>query len=138
MAYPTYGGFPVGYSTNAYPQMQVQYPTNNQQSSSNIIWVQGEAGAKAYPVAPGVSVLLMDSESEYFYIKSTDASGMPQPLRKFPYSEEVAGTVVEAPAAAPQFDPDQYVTRSEFEKRLSELSRKPRAEYGKKGEQQDG
>lgn len=59
----------------AYPQQQPA------QQSSPIIWVQGEEGAKAYMVAAGNSVLLMDSENSTFYIKSTDASGMPQPLR---------------------------------------------------------
>lgn len=60
----------------AYPQQQ---PTAQQ--TAPIIWVQGEEGAKAYMVAAGNSVLLMDSENSTFYIKSTDASGMPQPLR---------------------------------------------------------
>lgn len=62
----------------AYPQ-----PQPPAQQSSPIIWVQGEEGAKAYMVAAGNSVLLMDSENSTFYIKSTDASGMPQPLRVF-------------------------------------------------------
>lgn len=57
----------------AYPQQQ---PTAQQ--TAPIIWVQGEEGAKAYMVAAGNSVLLMDSENSTFYIKSTDASGMPQ------------------------------------------------------------
>lgn len=59
----------------AYPQQQTS------QQTAPIIWVQGEEGAKAYMVAAGNSVLLMDSENSTFYIKSTDASGMPQPLR---------------------------------------------------------
>ena len=58
--------------------------------TSSIIWVQGEAGAKAYPVQPGCSVVLMDSENPYFYIKMADASGMPLPLRVFEYSERKA------------------------------------------------
>ena len=33
------------------------------QNSGGIIWVQGEAAAKSYPVSPGSGVLLMDSES---------------------------------------------------------------------------
>ena len=31
--------------------------------------------------------MLMDSENSTFYIKSTDASGMPMPLRVFDYTE---------------------------------------------------
>lgn len=50
------------------------YPQNN---NSGFIWVQGEAGAKSYLVAPGSTVTLWDSEQNIIYIKSADASGMP-------------------------------------------------------------
>lgn len=59
----------------AYPQQQPA------QQSSPIIWVQGEEAAKSYLCAPGNSVLLMDSEKSSFYIKTVDASGMPQLIR---------------------------------------------------------
>lgn len=74
--------FPVGYQPAQmyYPQMQqsqqlqqVQQP----QQSNGIIWVQGEAGAKSYLVAPNTTVQLWDSESQVIYLKSADASGMP-------------------------------------------------------------
>lgn len=51
---------------------QVQQPMNN-----SIIWVQGEAGAKSYLVAPNTTVQLWDSENQTIYLKSADASGMP-------------------------------------------------------------
>jgi hypothetical protein len=66
--------FPVGY------QPYYQYAQNMnqpQQSSSQLIWVQGEAGAKSYMVAPNQTVTLWDSEQNIIYIKSADASGMP-------------------------------------------------------------
>lgn len=75
-------GYPVGY-----PQMYPQYiPQNNMAQSPNnvapssqgsIIWVQGEAGAKSYLVAPNNTVQLWDSENQTIYLKSADASGMP-------------------------------------------------------------
>ena len=68
MAY--YNGFPATYQ----PIYQVPQ-TQNQQSS--IIWVQGEAGAKSYMVAPNSTVTLWDSENQTIYLKSADASGMP-------------------------------------------------------------
>ena len=77
MAYNNY--FPMGYQ-QYYPQMQgVQnLPQQNQpQQNNSIIWVQGEAGAKSYLVAPNSTVTLWDTESETIYIKSADASGMP-------------------------------------------------------------
>lgn len=63
-------GFPVGYQP-FYPQAM------NQQSSSQLIWVQGEAGAKSYLLSPGNTVALWDSEAQTIYLKSADASGMP-------------------------------------------------------------
>lgn len=93
------------------PAPQMQPTPQPQAQSGGIIWVQGEEGAKAYMVAPGNSVLLMDSENSAFYIKSTDASGMPQPLRVFDYTER--GTMQRAQAA--QQPAQDYVTRQEFE-----------------------
>ena len=59
--YPTQGTVP-----------QMQTPQTN-----GPIWVQGEAGAKSYLVAPGTTVALWDSESQTIFLKSADASGMP-------------------------------------------------------------
>ena len=69
MAY--YNGFPATYQPVYQPQ-PVQQPQQN-----GIIWVSGEAGAKAYMVAPNNTVQLWDSESQTIYLKSADASGMP-------------------------------------------------------------
>lgn len=80
-----------------------------------INWVQGETGAKSYLVAAGQSVLLMDSESSTFYIKSTDQSGMPMPLRTFDYKER------EKTREAASFDPEKYVTHDELQKLSAEL-----------------
>lgn len=68
MAY--YNGYPATYQ----PVYQVQQPQSQQGS---IIWVQGEAGAKSYMVAPNSTVTLWDSENQTIYLKSADASGMP-------------------------------------------------------------
>lgn len=94
MPYNSY--FPAGYQPvqNFYPQYAYaqqpqqpqavqpapqtpQAPQNAQPMSSNIIWVSGEAGAKAYLVAPNTTVQLWDSERQTIYLKSADASGMP-------------------------------------------------------------
>ena len=92
----------------AYPQ-----PQQPAQQSSPIIWVQGEEGAKAYMVAAGNSVLLMDSENSTFYIKATDASGMPQPLRIFDSTERTAAP--KPSVQTPQTAKEEYVTRREFD-----------------------
>ena len=69
MAY--YNGFPATY------QPVYQIPQQPTQQQNGIIWVQGEAGAKSYMVAPNNTVQLWDSESQTIYLKSADASGMP-------------------------------------------------------------
>ena len=71
-------GFPLGYQPYQYSNYAQQYQQNQQsQTSSNLIWVQGEAGAKSYMVAPNNTVQLWDSENQTIYLKSADASGMP-------------------------------------------------------------
>ena len=66
------------------PQMNNNMQNNaaqqQQQNNNGIIWVQGEAGAKAYPLAPNNKILLMDSEAPVLYVKSVNANGIPDPL----------------------------------------------------------
>lgn len=102
-----------------------------QQQSGGLIWVQGEAGAKSYPVSAGQSVLLMDSESNRFFIKSADASGMPMPLRVFDYTERKEAVRASESASATGLDISAYVTREEFEKRIAAIL----AKYEKESEQ---
>lgn len=66
---------------NQYPQYNNPVPLNNQ-----IIFVQGETGAKAYQIPNNTTVLLMSSESNEFFIKTTDSSGFPT-IRKFTFQE---------------------------------------------------
>lgn len=158
MAYPYYTGqqpgvqpMPVG-MVYGYPQQAPQgqleqlraaqayqpqpqpmaVPQATQNASTGIPWVQGEAGAKAYLVTPGGSVLLMDSEAQSFYIKSADGSGMPLPLRIFDYTERQAQTPKTVPPTAqdvpqqPPAPPVDYVTKDELDalrRRLDELER---------------
>lgn len=86
------------------PQMQTPMQTPINPQNTGIIWVQGEIGARAYPVAAGNSVLLMDSEGQNFFIKSADMSGMPT-MKKYSYSE-----VVEEPLKLESHDNRDYDT----------------------------
>lgn len=123
-----YGQLPYTSPYLAQPQQMQATPQTSQQMQNNnnngIIWVQGEAGAKSYQVSAGQSVMLMDSETSSFYIKSTDSSGMPLPLRIFDYVERSAITNQTVPVKEEQKKvPDaDYITREEFERRLSELT----------------
>ena len=93
------------------PQM-VPQPQVNQ----GLLWVSGEVGAKSYLVAPNSTVLLMDSDSSRFYLKSADNAGMPS-LRIFEYSEvtNTPTTSVNAPNLDEKVLNDKFVTREEYE-----------------------
>ena len=123
-----YPNFPIAYPNQYSPYQQ---STN----SASLVWVQGESGAKAYPVAPGNSVLLLDSESDRFFIKSSDASGMPLPLRVFTYSENAENATTSS--ISQNIDLTDYVTREEFNtlvEKIAALS-KQQKEYPRKEKQ---
>lgn len=133
--YPMYGNaLPDQLAQYKQPYQQMQIPTPQQpQNNSGIPWVQGEAGAKAHLVAPGQSVMLMDSESMRFYIKSADASGVPMPLRVFEYHEVTGGQpqimppMSERAQNVPQIDMSRYITREELEEKLAALTQPKRS-----------
>lgn len=127
MAYPNQFSQPYPYQYQTVPapmdrlaQLQAQQyqPTmqavnNPPQTNQGLLWVQGEAGAKSYLVAPNTTVLLMDSEGSRFYLKSTDNAGMPS-LRVFEYSE-VTQNAPQAPQSEQINLDDKYVTRQEYD-----------------------
>lgn len=107
----SYANAMYGYGNNIVP---TQAQTQNQLGAIN--WVQGEAGARSVPVAAGQKVLLMDSENNIFYVKSSDATGMPLPLRTFEYKEvNVDAAATSAPAQ------NEYVTHEELKHIIEEL-----------------
>ncbi len=91
-----------GYSP---PQPFLPYqspPTNN---TVSVVTVQGEAGARVYPVAAGNTVLLIDFDAKKFWLKSTDTNGMPSRFATFNFSEEVKASG----------DAGQFISRNEFD-----------------------
>lgn len=98
------------------PQMQMAQPS--QQSTIN--WVQGDVGARAYNVNPGMSVLLMDSEGQNFYIKSADTMGMPT-LKKYAYSEVIEEPMRLESHEAKQIDTAFSATREEVKQLHEEI-----------------
>ena len=112
--------FPVNYQ-QYYPQ-QYQTPVvanqqNNQQSqNSGIIWVQGEAGAKSYLVAPNQTVQLWDSENQVIYLKSADGSGMPS-IKTLDYTIRDA----QASAEAQKATEGKYISKDELKSLQDDL-----------------
>lgn len=110
--------FNNAYYQQPFYQQQPMYPfqQTTQRQSNGIVWVQGEAGAKAYVVNTGETVILMDSENPFFYIKSVNQAGMPF-LEKYRFEK-----VVDTPQEKTQDQQQEFITRDEFEKRIAELS----------------
>ena len=127
-------GFPVGYQPQMmYPQMQSpsyqapiqpQAMPNQGTQNPNMIWVQGEAGAKAFTVAPNVTIPLWDSENQVIYIKTTDNTGIPS-MKILDYTVRQQGEARKNDLTEkPDIDLSGFVTIEEFDKRLNEFSKR--------------
>ena len=112
MAY--FNGYPATYQ----PMMQApQFQAQPQNQQGGLIWVQGEAAAKSYMVAPGNTVQLWDSEEKVIYLKSADPSGMP--------SMKILDYTIRGEEAAK--DAQEYVTKADFDalaEKVKELSKR--------------
>lgn len=113
-------GFPATYQPiyQPYTQMQVQpqnvAPVQQPVQQNGIIWVQGEAGAKSYLVAPNNTVQLWDSEEQRIFLKSADASGMPSmKILDYTIRDSAKNPSNPAPFATDDKIPD-YATKDDF------------------------
>lgn len=104
MAYynPTFaqntGGFNTNFSQNFGQTVQTpQVP--------NVVYVNGEEGAKNYPVAAGNTVLLLDFNTNQFWLKSTASNGVFTPMRSFSFVENTPKV---------ESAPTDYVTKKEL------------------------
>lgn len=91
-----------GYSP---PQQFAPYQAPPTTNNVLVVTVQGEAGARVYPVAAGNTVLLIDFDAKKFWLKSTDVNGMPSRFATFNFSEEIKSNG----------DAGQFISRNEFE-----------------------
>lgn len=113
---PTYNNInPQGFMPNTawapQPTPNVYQPqTSTQQPSSNLmtIFVSSEEEVLNYPVAAGLTVLLLSFNLQKFWLKSTNTNGVPQPLRVFPFTEEIRQS------AQVTNNQNDLVTRDEF------------------------
>lgn len=123
--YPNNGAMPDMLGQLRGQQMPMQQPMQMQQPQSNgIVWVQGESAAKSFPVAPNTTVMLLDSEASVFYLKTSDASGMPLPLRVFDYKERTqnpSNLPVNAPKTDCEVNFDNFVTYDKLNEILASL-----------------
>lgn len=106
MAYNNYNPYANYYQPYQPPMQQTQAQGNSP------IWVSGEAGAKAFLVAPNSTVALFDSESQTIYLKSADASGMPS-MKVLDYT--VRDLTAQPKPQMPEIKLDDYITKKDFE-----------------------
>ena len=97
-----------------YPQQNYQVQpqayqpqTQPQQQNSPMVWVQGEAGAKAYVLPNGTTLPLWDSEAQVIYIKSVDGNGRPS-MTILDYTDRNAPAETEASSV-------EYVTKEQMD-----------------------
>ena len=107
------------YQTPA-PAPQYNYPQSQprQGGTDERIWVQGEAGANAYIVAPNSFVRLWDSQKPIFYEKHTDSSGRPV-TEVYEYSKKATPTESVAEIDQPNFKEQLDA----LERRISNIER---------------
>ena len=104
--------------SNGYPNMSFQRNPQPSQQNQNgaqnntFQWVQGQAGAEAYLVAPGASVILMDSNAPVIYFKSADQNGRYLPMKTYDLVERVPQ--VQGPNPASAIDTTSFVKRDEI------------------------
>lgn len=102
-----------------YPYQQNFMP-NVTVPSNTLKFIQGgDATAKAYPVAPGDTVVLMDTDESFIYIKSVGFNGVPNPLRKFKYEEVFEQPKEDIPVAK---EVTEYVTKQDFDSAIDKLT----------------
>ena len=108
-------------------QPQYQTPVQPMMNKNVYDWVQGDNAAKAYPVAVGQSMILIDADHPFMYQKTTDVTGKPQQLKYFTFSE-ISEDEYKAyfngqnDSSKNQVDLSNYVRRDEIERLVSEAT----------------
>ena len=98
-----------GINPLAYQQMQPNWMPPPRQNNG----VNGIEGAKGYIIQPNSTVVLMDSEQNCFYLKTTNEAGVPS-IRIFEFKEKTQTTPTQNEIS---FDEKlkNYVPRVEFD-----------------------
>ena len=114
-----------GIGQQAYPQYTPPAQQVPSQQTGNLIWVDGEVGAKAYQLPTGIPanqpVALWDTNDTIIYLKSVNPMGMPNPLQKAHYTLEEHRGTGPATSGAEQPDATQYVRKEDMERMKQEL-----------------
>lgn len=135
-----YNGFPATYQPMFYqpqyqPQFQQQTPTQAPTApQNNVIWVQGEAAARGYLMAPNTTLPLWDSESNTIFLKTTDAAGMPS-MKVLDYTirDTTPANAPVAASAAPGNNSPAYATKADVDALTARIDALSAEVNGRKG-----
>lgn len=126
----------MSYGNSPYPSApapQYSQPQfQSQQVNPTMIWVDGEAAARAYQIPPthpaGLPIALWDNNDMVIYLKSVDTFGRPAPLKKIRYTVEpeqnASGALpagFENQEAGKVVDTSNFVTKSDFDDLKNEI-----------------
>lgn len=103
---------PYSYQANYQTAVPIQQPQQNTQSGLMTIMVSSEDEMINYPVAAGVTVLLISFNLGKFWLKSTSTNGVPQQPRVFEFTEK---TTIQPQTGS--------VTREEFDSLSSKIDK---------------
>lgn len=123
--------YPYNFNNNPYnlnhTSFQNQQQNTNQQqqirtSQNNIIWVKGKENARSMQLPPNSTVILLDSQTGKFYIKTTDDIGLGK-LRIFNYTQQpdIQNEEKNNNVTMPLPDLSEYVTKEQLNKLLKEI-----------------
>lgn len=90
------------------PQFQMSTPQCRQ---PDMIWVQGEAGMKAYMMAPNTRAILWDQDNPVIYIKTADVNGVVS-VKTLDYTERGSEQNTNPVVANTEVE---FVTKQDFE-----------------------
>lgn len=125
MANPYFPSYP--YPTPYNPQINNgQFPTSSQIGQNGLIvaWVQGgEQSMKSFPLGPNQKAFLFSTDENIFGIKTTDSNAMPYPLEVFKYDRISSDIKQTQSVQVPTIDTSEFVTKDEFEARMTSLSK---------------
>lgn len=104
-----------GYQNNGYNTMP--------QQTDNRVYVNGRAGAEAYPLPQGVNLqVLWDTDAKRFYIKGYDNNGMPRILEDNDYKSHV-----EPENQSKKVDMSRYATKDDIKNMIADAFKKYKA-----------
>lgn len=135
------------YQNQGYSQGQGGYSNGYSQAQqanfeNTFAWVYGDAGAEAFPVAPGRTVLLMHYNEPILYVKTTDMNGRPMPMEVYELVRRNNGysqtPQLTGQTGYSQMNMNEYVKKSELEGQVNEIMNRTMSQRSMNGGNMQG